>query len=334
MVDTFPLRKKVNSHDVAERAGVSRSAVSRTFTDGASVSEETRDKVTKAAFELGYRVNALARSLHNQRSDLVGLVAADMDNPFRAEQIDCLSKFLRAAGFKPILLRGEPTANVADMIGALLQYSVAGVIVTSDTPPEQICAECQLHGVPLVTINKQDLGTPVDRVQCDFESGGRMAFDHLRGIGCQRFALVLPEKPSYTIAGRAAAFERECENASIPLLKIASGAQDYNSGLEAAEQLAMRDRIDGVFCVADYMALGLLDGLRHDQKLDIPGAMRVIGFDDIPQAAWKAYQLTTIRQSREDLATKAIQLLVNRINDPDLPPQELICSPKLIHRLS
>ncbi|WP_289034622.1 LacI family DNA-binding transcriptional regulator [uncultured Roseibium sp.] len=327
MMDADTPRKKVNSHDVAERAGVSRSAVSRTFTDGASVSEETRSKVMKAAMELGYRVNALARSLHTQRSDLVGLVAADMDNPFRAEQIDCLSKLLRERGFKPILLRGEATANVSEMIGALLQYSVAGVIVTSDTPPEQICVECQRHGVPLVTINKQDPGAPVDRVQCDFEHGGRMAFDHLHSIGCRKLALVLPQKPSHTIAGRAGTFEDRCREQEIPLQRIACGLQDYESGLAAANLVAAKsNEIDGIFCVADYMALGLLDGLRHEHGIKVPGDMRLIGFDDIPQAGWKAYSLTTIRQSREELARNAIDLLIQRIETPELPPQEHICS--------
>ena len=88
---------------------MSRSAVSRTFTDGASVSDETRKKVIKAARELGYRVNVLARSLHKQKSDLVGVVAADLDNPFRAEQIDLLSQGLLERGFRPILLRGDPS---------------------------------------------------------------------------------------------------------------------------------------------------------------------------------------------------------------------------------
>ena len=156
MSDPFPPKRKVNSFDVAQRAGVSRSAVSRTFTDGASVSKETREKVIQAARELGYRVNALARTLNTRRSDLVGVVAADMDNPFRAEQIDCLTRNLLARGFRPLLLRGDAATDVSAMIGQLLQYSVAGVIVTSDTPPHEICEECHACGVPLVIINKQD----------------------------------------------------------------------------------------------------------------------------------------------------------------------------------
>lgn len=332
MSDTKPPKRKANSIDVAILAGVSRSAVSRTFTNGASVSEETRTKVMKAAEQLGYRVNALARSLH-KRSELVGLVTADMHNPFRAEQIDWLSKLLGERGFKPIFLRGERHADVSDMIGSLLEYRVAGVIVTSDTPPQEICEECQRYGVPLVTINKQDTGAPLDRVICDFEAGGRMAFEHLRSSGSKRLGLVLPESPSYTIAGRAESFRAACGENGLDLVEIRHGGQDYQSGLEAAGLVAeKRDQIDGLFCVADYLALGLLDGLRRNHGVRFPEDMRLIGFDDIPQAGWDGYQLTTIRQSRETLARLAIDLLCRRIDSPELPHQELICALELIVR--
>lgn len=333
MTDIDPTRRKVTSRDVAMRAGVSRSAVSRTFTDGASVSEETKERVLKASLELGYRVNVLARSLHNQRSDLVGVVAADMDNPFRAEQIDCLSRLLRERGFKPILIRGEPTADVSDMIGTLLQYSVAGVVVTSDAPPEKICVECRRHGVPLVTINKQDLGALTDRVVHDFNRGADIAFDHLTVRGCSNLALVCPENASYTVGGRADAFIARCESAGLPVMRFSKGSQTYSDGLRVADDLAVfKDQIDGIFCVADYMALGVLDGLRHNHGIHLPKAMRLVGFDDIPQAAWRSYDMTTVRQSREDLAVAAVDFLCRRIEDPDLPPQSKVCIPELIIR--
>lgn len=332
MSDTKPPKRKANSIDVATLAGVSRSAVSRTFTDGASVSEETRNKVMRAAEQLGYRVNALARSLH-KRSELVGLVTADMHNPFRAEQIDWLSKLLGELGFKPILLRGERQTDVSDMIGSLLEYRVAGVIITSDTPPQEICEECQRYGVPLVTINKQDTGAPLDRVICDFEAGGRIAFEHLYAVGCRKMGLVLPEQPSYTIAGRADAFRRLCEKEGLELTEVRHGGQDYTSGLGAADLVgAQKDRIEGLFCVADYFALGILDGLRRKHGVRFPQDMRLIGFDDIPEAGWDGYAMTTIRQSRETLARLAIDLLCRRIDSPELDHQELICPLELVVR--
>jgi DNA-binding LacI/PurR family transcriptional regulator len=333
MSDATGPKKTVNSFDVARLAGVSRSAVSRTFTDGASVSKETRDKVIAAARQLGYRVNVLARSLHKQKSDLVGVVAADLDNPFRAEQIDLLTQGLLERGFRPILLRGDPNADVADLIGSLLQYSVAGVIVTSDTPPEEICMECLDNGVPLVVVNKRDPGAPVDRVVTAFEAGGRLAFDHLVASGCRKLAVVTPERSSYSINGRALAFEQAANNGGVPVIRIAWGAQSYGGGLEAAEFInRVRSEVDGLFCTADYLALGVLDGLRHDHGIRVPEDMQVIGYDDIFQAGWKAYDLTTIVQSRAELCEATLDLLMQRLEHPDLPQQVRECGVSLVQR--
>jgi LacI family transcriptional regulator len=333
MADSSGSRKAVNSFDVARLAGVSRSAVSRTFTDGASVSGETRDKVIAAAAKLGYRVNVLARSLHKQKSDLVGVVAADLDNPFRAEQIDLLSKGLLERGFRPILLCGDPSADVAQLIGSLLQYSVAGVIVTSDTPSEDICMECLENGVPLVVVNKRDPGAPVDRVVTAFEEGGRLAFRHLVENGCRKLAVVTPERASYSVNGRALAFEQAANDGGIPVIRIARGTQSYEGGLEVAAAFnRAADGIDGIFCAADYLALGLLDGLRHDHGVAVPEDVQMVGYDDIPQAAWKAYDLTTLTQSRQDLCEATLDLLMQRLENPDLPQQVKVCDVRLVQR--
>ncbi|PVB61409.1 LacI family DNA-binding transcriptional regulator [Labrenzia sp. 011] len=326
-------KKQVNSFDVARLAGVSRSAVSRTFTDGASVSKETREKVMAAARQLGYRVNVLARSLHKQKSDLVGVVAADLDNPFRSEQIDLLSQGLLELGFRPILLRGEPSENVAELIGSLLQYSVAGVIVTSDTPPEEICQECLQNGVPLVVVNKRDPGAPVDRVVTDFEAGGRLALDHLLDCGCGKLAVVTPERSSYSVLGRAQSFEQAANARGVPVIRIAWGTQSYEGGLSAADfAYRVRSEVDGIFCAADYLALGVLDGLRHVHGVNVPKDMQVIGYDDIPQASWKAYDLTTVSQSRRDLCEATLDLLMRRLEEPEASPQIRTCGVSLVRR--
>lgn len=326
-------KKQVNSFDVARLAGVSRSAVSRTFTDGASVSDETRKKVIKAARELGYRVNVLARSLHKQKSDLVGVVAADLDNPFRAEQIDLLSQGLLERGFRPILLRGDPSVDVADHIGSLLQYSVAGVIVTSDTPPEEICRECLEHGVPLVVVNKRDPGAPVDRVVTDFDAGGKLAFEHLLARGCRKVAVVTPEKSSYSINGRALSFERAANGAGVPVIRIGWGTQSYEGGLLASACVArLLGEIEGLFCTADYLALGVMDGLRFEHGISVPEDIQLIGYDDIVQASWKSYDMTTIVQSRRDLSETTLDLLMQRLENPDLPQQVTVCGVSLVQR--
>lgn len=121
-------QRRATSFDVARVAGVSRAAVSRAFSPDASVSPKTREKIYQAAKELGYRVNYVARSLTNQRSDLVGLVVAGLDNPFRSLQIEHLARALLLRNFRPILLPTSKEADTSAVIGQLLHYPVSGLL--------------------------------------------------------------------------------------------------------------------------------------------------------------------------------------------------------------
>ena len=135
-------QRQPTSFDVARKAGVSRSAVSRAFTPGASIAADTRDKVMQAADALGYRVNELAKGLSNQRSNLVGVIVADLDTPFRNAQIDALIRELVATNYRPILFTADGPVQTAHTLHQLLHYNLSGAVVTSDAPPSEICSEC------------------------------------------------------------------------------------------------------------------------------------------------------------------------------------------------
>jgi LacI family transcriptional regulator len=304
-------RRKVTSFDVARRAGVSRAAVSRAFTPDASVSPETREKVHTAAKALGYRVNFLARSLINQRSDLVGIVAAGFDNPYRTMQIEQITRALLARNFRPVLLPVSSAGDTSELIGQLLQYAVSGVVITSDAPPSSLCEECADHGVPIVLINKGDDIPLVDRVVSDDKAAGQLAAAHLTEAGVERPAVMGATAPSYTARRRVEAFLARCRALGYPAEHIALEANSYADGYEAAPRLAALG-VDGVFCVNDYLACGVIDRLHHDGA----PAVRVIGHDDIPQAAWGAYRLTTLRQPVDLQARQAIDLLTGRMDNP------------------
>ncbi|WP_373236299.1 LacI family DNA-binding transcriptional regulator [Cohaesibacter celericrescens] len=326
--------KQITSVDVAKLAGVSRSAVSRTFTPGASVAQETREKVLKAADALGYRVNQLARSLTNKRSDLVGIVAANMDNPFRTEQIEQISRKLMEQNFRPILMPAESADDPSRIIGMLLEYSVSGVIVTSDTPPEAICQECVSLGVPVVLVNKRKIGATVDRVLMDNIKCGQLAAQALYEKGCRNVAIISANVPSYSLQVRGDAFKRSCLEMGLqPVTGFAADFQDYNGGAHAAAQLlASGHPFDGLFCVTDFMALGALDHLRLSGAPPVPERMQVIGCDDIRQAAWQGYNLTTIRQDTAHLAEAVIEALLNRFSKPNAPATTKTLDVSLIER--
>ncbi len=307
-------QRRVTSFDVARAAGVSRAAVSRAFTPDASVSEKTREKVYQAARELGYRVNYLARSLTNKRSDFVGLVAAGLDNPFRTQQLEHLARALIARNYRPILLPTSKEADTSTVIGQLLHYAVSGVIVTSDAPPSHICEECAAEGVPIVLINKGEDFPFVDRVVSDDRMSGYTAADHLLEVGAAKLAVVAGTAVSYSSRRRAEAFQNRCTSLGVEATLVPVTINDYRRGYEAAERL-LNLGVDGVFSVNDYMACGVLDGLvRAGMGY---GSVKVIGHDDIPQASWAAYDLTTFVQPCEVQAEQVIDLLISRMADPD-----------------
>src|SRR6185312_1055013 len=200
-------------------------------------------------------------SLINQRSDLVGVVAAGLDNPYRMQQIEQIARALLARNFRPVLLPTSKTADTSDLIGQLLHYSVSGVLVTSDAPPTSLCQECAAAGVPIVLINKGDEIPLVDRVVSDTEAAGRMAAETLLAGGARRLAVMGASAISYTARRRMEAFVAYCEAMNVEVTTLPVAINDYASGFISAGRLRGTG-IDGLFCVNDYLACGLLDGLR------------------------------------------------------------------------
>lgn len=325
--------KKVTSFDVARLAGVSRAAVSRAFTQNASVSPQMRAKVHEAAKALGYRVNYLARSLNGNRSDFVGVVAANLDNPFRSQQIEAISRALLARNFRPILLPTSKAADVSDVVSQVLHYSVSGVIVTSDAPQTELCKECADRGVPIVLINKGDEIPFVDRLVSDDETAGRLAATRLVTNGARRPGVMAAVDLSYSARRRTTTFRQNCATLGVVATFLPLTANDYACGRVAARNLADTG-IDALFCINDYLACGVLDQLALDWPAEQRQRFPIIGHDDIPQAEWGAYDLTTIAQPCEPQAMQAIDLLISRTADPAMTARTETSAVSLILRSS
>ncbi|MEP7083568.1 MAG: LacI family DNA-binding transcriptional regulator [Betaproteobacteria bacterium] len=299
---------------------MSRSAVSRTFTPGASVSTAVRARVLESAGALGYRVNRLAQSLTNARSNIVGLVGADLQQPFHAECLATLSEALLADGFQCMLLNAASGGrDMAAAIERVLEYRVCAIVVLNGTPSSDIVTECLGNGVPVILVNKPMPGFGVDTVVTDHAGGGRAAADQLIGAGCRRLAVVSSAAQTASLLGRLDAFRERAAASGVPVRLWQEGPTDYASGREAALSILGNDTVDGAFCVTDLLALGFLDAARLDCGRRVPDDLSVIGFDDIPQAAWSAYQLTTFRQPVRLLTDQVMQVIRQRAETPDLP---------------
>lgn len=305
-------RPFVSARTVAERAGVSRSAVSRTFTDGASVSEETRRKVLQAANELGYHVNHLARGLR-ERSNIVCLVVADVTTPIRARMLDELSRKLQAAGKIIMVINTESaTESVAAALRQTLNYRADATVVLSGTPPASLIETCLANGQQVVLINRDDRLLGSHNLGVDNAMAGREAFFLLQRAGCQRIAFVTSTAGTASLIERERVFLEAAKAAGVSVSVTAAGPTTYASGAEAARRLFGRSSApDGVFCVTDLLALGFMDVARQDFGLKIPEDLCIVGFDDIDQADWQSYRLTTFAQPLEAMADHVVELILD-----------------------
>ena len=315
---------KVTSLDVAERAGVSRSAVSRVFTPGASVSKKTAEKVRAAAEELGYRPNILARSLLTGRSRMIGLVVAYLDNHFYPKALEQLSTALEAQGYHVLIFMASQSAgNIERVTEEILDYQVDGLVLASVTLSSDLANRCRALGVPVVLFNRRQ-GEPGElAIVSDNRAGGRLAAEHLLACGCRRIAHIAGQKAASTQADREAGFLEGLVAAGVRPFARAIGNFDLTQARAATLELFGRDdRPDSVFVANDYMAFAVLDTLR-EIGLDIPGDVAVIGFDDVPAAAWPTYDLTTIRQDSAAMVAATVETLMAAIKGNAEPRDEL-----------
>lgn len=308
-------RTFVSAQQVADLAGVSRSAVSRTFTDGASVSPATRKRVLEAAEELGYHVNHLARGLIRDSSNIVSLIAADMNTPYQASMIEALTRRLQAANKVAMVINSSgQNANVETALRQTLHYRADATIILSGQPAASLIETCLNNGQHVIMVNRDDPVPGPETIVVTNRTAARQAFDMLNRAGCKELAVVASAVGSASLSAREKAFVTAAQEAGVAVSVTRLGPTAYASGAEAARLvLSKADRPDGVFCVTDLLACGFLDAARHEFGLSVPDELCVVGFDDIEQAGWSSYQLTTFRQPIEQIAEHVINLIDHHV---------------------
>lgn len=324
----------VSALQVAKLAGVSRSAVSRAFTPGASLSAKKRERIMEAAEALGYQVNDLARGLLARKSRLVGLVVTNPELGYRSHLVAALTKALIQRGSVPIVINtGNTEAELVAAQKMLFGYRAEATIILSGSPPSSFVDLARRNGQPLIVLGRSETGA--DDVNVDNEGAGREAARFFLAGGAERlaFAGTLSRTPTTVEREHGFCHEGSLHGADV---MIGNGSNsDYAGGQEAAQQLFSRGkRPDAVFCVNDLVAFGLIDYVRHHTRLAIPGDVSVIGFDDVPEAQWDAFSLTTFRQDAAVMAACAVALLDQREADPERPPAHERLATRLIVRAS
>ncbi|WP_205859883.1 LacI family DNA-binding transcriptional regulator [Cochlodiniinecator piscidefendens] len=310
---------KVTSLQVAERAGVSQSAVSRVFTPGASVSKKTAEKVRKAAQDLGYRPNVLARAMVSGKSRIIGLVVAYLDNYFYPTALEKLSNELQEQGYHVLIFMASKTAgNVDDVIEEILDYQVDGIVVASVAMSSEITTRCQQAGVPVVLFNRSQDIDGISTVTSDNYAGGRKVAEFLIAGGHRQIGYIAGWEGASTQRDREAGFAEALTQAGQNIYAREVGDFRTEAAQNAARRMFATDNYpDAVFVANDHMAIAVLDVIRGELSLSVPDDVSVIGYDDVPPASWAAYNLTTVRQRANLMVRDTVAALIDQITSPE-----------------
>ncbi|MEM6728015.1 MAG: LacI family DNA-binding transcriptional regulator [Pseudomonadota bacterium] len=319
---------KVTSSDVAALAGVSQSAVSRVFS-GASASKATQEKVRQAAAELGYRPNVLARSLITGRSRIIGLVVAYLENPFYPDALERMSKALQARGYHTLIFMASWNSDVDRVVDELLDYQVDGIIAASVAMSDALIDRCRAAAIPIVLFNRGQEAEGISQVTCANRAGAAAIAENLVKAGHRHFGHVSGWLGSMTGRDRQAGFAEGLARHGLEA-KTLPGDYDREMAGEAALTL-VNEGCDAIFVGNDHMAFGAIDALRHEKGLAIGTDISIIGFDDVPIAAWPSYDLTTWRQPAAEMVEAAVARMIALI-EGEAAPQRVEIEGELVRR--
>ncbi len=317
--------------DVASRAGVSKSLVSLVLRDAPHVSDAKRRAVREAIDELGYRPNAVARSLVSKRTGVIGVVISDLHNPFFADVIDGVEEAASRSGYTALLSSGgRSAAREATAVDKLLDLRADGIILAGSHLEAKRIAVAS-RSVPVVLLTRTSRVGSLDTVVTNDEAGARMAVDHLVGLGHRRIGHVdagrAPGGPArrrgYERAMRAHGLER--------YVRVARG-----TFTEAGGAAGTRSLLDGkrtptaIFTCNDLAALGALTELEAHGR-EVPGDVSLVGFDNSSLASLGLAGLTTIDQPRSEMGRLGVELLLERF-EGRREPQRVVVEPSLVVR--
>jgi DNA-binding LacI/PurR family transcriptional regulator len=326
--------KKVTSSEVAKLAGVSQSAVSRVFTPGASSSKKTNELVRKAAAELGYRPNVLARSLITGKSRIIGLVVAYLDNYFYPEALELLSSALQKKGYHVLVFMAAKTAgNIDDIVDEILDYQVDGIIAASVAMSSDLASRCGSAGVPVVLFNRTQDDKRLSAVTSDNILGGKKVAEFLIAAGHKKIGYISGWEGASTQRDREKGFEEEMSRNGLSVFSREVGNFNSDEARQAARRMFTAEETpDAVFVANDDMAFAVMDVIRFELGLKIPGDVSVVGYDDVPVASWPAYNLTTVRQPANRMVAETVSILIDSIENKSNEPRRIAIDGPLIIR--
>lgn len=305
--------------DVAGLAGVSHQTVSRVLGGHPNVRPQTRTRVLAAIQELGYRPNRAARALVTGRSRTLGVVSMNSTLYGPASTLYAIEEAARLAGYFVTVasVRSIDRTSLREAVGQLVDQVVDGVIVIAPLASGAEALADLPRDVPVVAV-EGDPGTHRAVVRVDQVAGGRAATEHLLALGHRTVWHVAGPADWNDARGRVDGWRAALEAAGAEVPPPLPGDWSPRAGFESGRILARMPDVTAVFVANDAMAIGVLRALR-ERGLRVPEDISIVGFDDVPEAAYLTPPLTTVRQDFDAVGRRSLRLLVDRVDAARLP---------------
>ncbi|WP_217598186.1 LacI family DNA-binding transcriptional regulator [Oceanicola granulosus] len=316
--------RRATASMVAEAAGVSRVAVSRAFTPGASIDAGKRDRILKIAAELNYTPDRAARALRTRRSHLIGLVVPDACSPWEAQEIDGLTTVLQEHGFGCVLFKTRTDFELDDaQLRNMRSFNLDSAIVFPECVRPKRLAPYLDRAVPVYIdyMTGPADETLHDRLEVDLRPGLSKAVALVSGYAPSRIAYICGKTESEAEHARREVLRELLAERGLPEPRLLAGDFSYARGHSAALELfRVHGGADVIFAANDESAFGALDAIRYDLGLKVPQDVSVIGFDNISQAAWGAYRLTTVGIDLPARIQSLVRMILERLKHPNARP--------------
>lgn len=326
-------------NDVAELAGVSTMTVSNVINDRVKVSPEARERVLAAIRESGYQINAAARSLRSGRSGVIGLAVPQVANAYFGMFAALVIEEAQRHGYHVAVEQtGAVAVGEAAAVAQSRRLQLDGLILSlADAEADALPLTDQ--SPPIVVLGEQDPAGRFDHVTVANETGTAAATAHLLDQGCKRVAVVTGGNLDRLtmITRRYNGYRTALEERGIrpdPRLRFIVDALSREGARSTGRRIADSGLgVDGVVALNDMVAMGVIRGL-HDRGVSVPRDVRVIGFDDLPEAEVYIPSLSTVAPDHRWKAAKAVELILSRIEDPAIPPREFTAPCEVVRRES
>lgn len=334
-------RGRATAEMVAQRAQVSRVAVSRAFNPHTSLKPEKRELILRIAQELDYTPDRAARALVSGRSHLVGIIVPDVCSHWESQEIDALTSALQGEGFATLLFKTRTDYSMDEKLLTYMRgFNPDSVIAFVENVKPTTLARFLGRAVPIYVhyphpgeAGDIESGPLHDRLNVLQRAGVEQAVALLQGYGVRRIAYVSGIGQSRSNTAREQMLRTVMAERGMAPPIVAPSDYSYDMAYAATLDLfRVGEGADAIFAANDVGAFGVLDALRHDLGLRVPEDVKVVGFDDIAQSHWKSYNLTTVKFDLEERVRALVRLILRRLNNPDAPALQETLQTRLVVR--